>query len=188
MKNDTQRWNHRGWTDNSAQERTFQPAGTLHWLLQTCCGPPNTWEHQDFIAKLKAGVGGTRAAPRSGTGSNLSPCPCGDIWQCGCVWLAVIAKEYEHSNVIQDTLSLELLFLLASQKMVLPHANRKKGTTGMALKLIHCISKGTAAASLENQHHVHSSFPGCYNWFNASLAILWGPTEVITGLGRGCCL
>lgn len=40
-------------------------------------------------------------------------------------------------------LSLELLFvaLLASQKLALPHASRKK-----TLKLIHCISKGTAGS------------------------------------------
>lgn len=59
VKNDTQRWNHRG---NCAEQITApkrelpNQLGTLHWPLRICCGLSDTWNHQDFIAKLKAGV------------------------------------------------------------------------------------------------------------------------------------
>lgn len=85
-------------------------------------------------------------------------------------------------------LSLELLFvaLLASQKLALPHASRKKNTTGMALKSIHCISKGTAGSLWRTNTMSVRAFQGATTGLMYLWTTLWGLTEVITGLGRGC--
>lgn len=80
-------------------------------------------------------------------------------------------------------LSLELLFvaLLASQKLALPHASRKK-----TLKSIHCISKGTAGSVWRTNTMSVRAFQGATTDLMYLWTTLWGLTEVITGLGRGC--
>lgn len=162
--------------------------GTLHWLLQTCYGPSNTWDHQDFTAKLKVGVEKPEMLLDLQLAKISAHIPVRIFDSVAVTTLQLLQRSMRIAMSSKTLLSLELLFvaLLASQKLALPHASRKKEHYRYGTEINSLYQQGDSWFCLENQHHVCSSFPGLYNWNNVPLSTLWGLTEVITGLGRGC--